>query len=113
MKIKIFKSLILLVFFTFKTYAASSFEDQKNEFGFYFGAKLYEERHPVDNSFFMSQDGWMLGLIGNNETYSNDIYTGFKYQIGYGEVEIFCWYRKNGRNTRLSIRGNRLYRFTT
>ena len=34
----------------------------------------------------MSQDGWMLGLIGNNETYSNDIYTGFKYQIGYGEV---------------------------
>ena len=62
-------------------------EDQKNEFGVYFGTKLYEERHPVDNSFFMSQDGWMLGLVGNNETYSTDLYTGFKYQLGYGQVD--------------------------
>ena len=62
-------------------------ESQKNEFGVYFGTKIYEERHPVDNSFFMSQDGWMLGLIGNSETYSNDLYTGFKYQLGYGQVD--------------------------
>ena len=33
-----------------------SFENEKNEFGAYFGTKIYEERHPVDNSFFMSQD---------------------------------------------------------
>jgi len=62
-------------------------ESQKNEMGVYFGTKLYEERHPVDNSFFMSQDGWMLGLVGNNETYSTDLYTGFKYQLGYGQVD--------------------------
>jgi hypothetical protein len=87
MKINVLKSLIFLVFFMLKTNMAFTFEDQKNEMGVYFGTKLYEERHPVDNSFFMSQDGWMLGLIGNNETYSSDLYTGFKYQLGYGQVD--------------------------
>ena len=87
MKINIFKSLILLVFLALNTNTALTLEPQKSEFGVYFGTKLYEERHPVDNSFFMSQDGWMLGLVGNNETYSSDLYTGFKYQLGYGQVD--------------------------
>lgn len=64
-----------------------AFEDNKKELGLYFSTKIYEERHPIDNSFFMSQDGWMLGLIGNNETYEDDFYSGYKYQIGYGKVD--------------------------
>ena len=87
MKIKCLKSLLYVTFFVSISNFAQALEDQKNEIGFYFGTKLYEERHPVDNSFFMSQDGWMLGLIGNNETFSNDLYTGFKYQLGYGQVD--------------------------
>ena len=77
--------LLLILIFNYKNLFA--LEDQKNEFGVYFGTKIYEERHPVDNSFFMSQDGWMLGLIGNSETYSSDLYSGFKYQLGYGQVD--------------------------
>lgn len=99
MKIKTFKALIILTFLILKANTVVSFEDEKNEFGVYFGTKLYEERHPVDNSFFMSQDGWMLGVIGNDETYSNDLYTGFKYQLGYGQVD----YTSAGTGTMVGI----------
>ena len=57
----------VLFYFTFSN--VNSLENSKNEFGMYFGTKIYEERHPVDNSFFMSQDGWMIGINTNTETY--------------------------------------------
>ena len=66
---------------------AFSLEDQKKEFSLYFGSKIYEERHPVDNSFFMSQDGYMFGLMFNNEDYIDDLYTGFKIRLAAGEVD--------------------------
>ena len=66
---------------------AQSFENQKEEIGFYFGTKIYEERHPVDNSFFMSQDGWMIGLNSNSETYDSEIYVGFKNRLAAGQVD--------------------------
>ena len=81
MKINVLKSLIFLVFLTLKTNMVFTFEDQKNEMGVYFGTKLYEERHPVDNSCFMSQAGWMLGLIGNNETITKILSFGSISQI--------------------------------
>ena len=82
------KTLIYCFFFQFILLKASfSLENEKNEVGVYFGSKIYEERHPVDNSFFMSQDGFMLGLIGSNETYSDSIYSGLKYRLGYGQVD--------------------------
>lgn len=65
---------------------AKTFENKKDEFGVYFASKIYEERNPSDNSFFMSQDGYMLGLIGSNEYYDNN-YFGFKYRLGAGEVD--------------------------
>ena len=65
MKKTIFLSIIFL---GISISTVQSFENKKGEFGFYFGTKIYEERHPVDNSFFMSQDGWMLGLNTNSET---------------------------------------------
>ena len=58
---------LIIILFTGILYGASisavqSLEDKKEEIGIYFGTKIYEERHPVDNSFFMSQEGWMIGL---------------------------------------------------
>ena len=64
-----------------------SLENSKSELGFYFGTKIYEERHPVDNSFFMSQDGWMIGLNSNSETYDSEIYVGFKNRLAAGQVD--------------------------
>ena len=75
-----------------------SFENQKSELGFYFSTKVYEERHPVDNSFFMSQDGWMIGVDSNSETYS-DLYTGFKTRLAYGQVD----YTSNGTGTMAGV----------
>ncbi|MDC2987502.1 hypothetical protein OAY20_05380 [Candidatus Pelagibacter bacterium] len=79
--------VFLLIILALNSKNSFALDSQKSEFGVYFGNKLYEERHPVDNSFFMSQDGWMMGLIGNYETYTNDLYSGFKYQLGYGQVD--------------------------
>lgn len=62
-------------------------ELKKNEFSFYFGSKIYEERSPVDNTFFMSQDGFMLGLMFNDEDYTNDTYIGLKTRLAAGEVD--------------------------
>ena len=66
---------------------AGQLTDVKQEFGIYGASKIYEERHPVDNSFFMSQDGYMIGIILNNETYEDEIYTGLKTRFAAGEVD--------------------------
>ena len=86
---------ILILFTTTHLY---SFENQKSELGFYFSTKVYEERHPVDNSFFMSQEGWMIGVDTNSETYS-DLYTGFKTRLAYGQVD----YTSNGTGTMAGV----------
>ncbi len=77
--------IFLVFFFIFST--AKSFENKKSELGLYFGTKIYEERHPVDNSFFMSQDGWMIGVNSNSETYDGSTYMGFKNRAAYGQVD--------------------------
>ena len=96
MKKTIFLSIIFL---GISISTVQSFENKKGEFGFYFGTKIYEERHPVDNSFFMSQDGWMLGLNTNSETYDSGTYIGFKSRLAYGEVD----YTSNGTGTMTAI----------
>ena len=72
---KLFFSLVLFLFVNFYLLLyptvnsfAGNFEDNKHEWGLYLGTKVYEERHPVDNSFFMSQSGYMLGAITNRES---------------------------------------------
>ena len=89
---------IIFVFFSF-TLNVYSFEDKKSEFGLYFGSKIYEERHPVDNSFFMSQDGWMIGINTNSESYEGSSYFGFKNRAAYGQVQ----YRSAGTGTMSNI----------
>lgn len=85
---KIFKIIIInLFFFINLNQHAFSFENNKQEIGGYFSTKIYEERHPVDNSFFMSQDGFMLGLILNGDNYDNDTYFGYKIRLGAGSVD--------------------------
>jgi len=82
----IFLSLILVLILT-SFHSVIAQENTKNEIGFYFGTKVYEERHPIDNSFFMSQEGYMLGINTNYETFENETYVGFKSRIGAGEVD--------------------------
>ena len=78
--------LLSVLFLNLSISNVKSFENKKSEIGAYFGTKIYEERHPVDNSFFMSQDGWMIGINTNSETYSDETYFGFKNRLGVGEV---------------------------
>lgn len=86
--IKILKISLICVFLNlFISFNIGAFENKKNELGAYFSTKVYEERHPVNNSFFMSQDGFMLGLKGNNENYFDKSYFGLKYTLGYGQVD--------------------------
>ena len=99
---KLFFSLVLFLFVNFYLLLyptvnsfAGNFEDNKHEWGLYLGTKVYEERHPVDNSFFMSQSGYMLGAITNRESYNNDLYLGFKSRLGAGYVD----YTSNGTGT--------------
>ena len=99
MKIKVLIKLLIFWIILLSSNLSYSLEDAKNEYGFYFGTKIYEERHPVDNSFFMSQEGYMLGLILNRETYDNQIYTGFKTRFAAGEVD----YKSNGTGTMSNI----------
>ena len=93
------KSVIIFFLFFFIFSSAKSFENKKSEFGFYFGTKIYEERHPVDNSFFMSQDGWMVGINTNSETYDGSTYIGFKNRAAYGQVD----YTSAGTGTMAAI----------
>ena len=76
-----------------------SFENEKSELGLYFGTKIYEERHPVDNSFFMSQDGWMVGINTNSEDYNNGSYFGWRNRLAAGEVN----YTSAGTGTMTAI----------
>jgi len=85
--LKFFLSLFYFIVLFFNFTIAESFENKKSEFGVYFGTKIYEERHPIDNSFFMSQDGWMLGLNSNSETYDGSTYIGFKNRAAFGQVD--------------------------
>jgi len=92
--------IILSVAFTQLSFlSVHSFENKKSELGVYFGTKIYEERHPVDNSFFMSQEGWMMGINLNSETYDGSKYIGFKNRAAYGQVD----YQSNGTGTMSSI----------
>jgi|TARA_B110000259_G_C14003597_1_gene397175 hypothetical protein len=74
----------LIIFFVITPLYA--YENKKSEYGFYLSSKVYEERHPVDNSFFMSQDGFMLGLVLNGDNYDT-YYTGYRTRFGYGQVD--------------------------
>ena len=83
---------LIIILFSGILYGASisavqSLEDKKEEIGIYFGTKIYEERHPVDNSFFMSQEGWMIGLNTNSEKYDNETYVGFRNRLAAGQVD--------------------------
>ena len=93
---------LLIIFFT----NAHALENQKKEYGIYYGSKIYEERHPVDNSFFMSQDGFMLGFLLNYEEYNNDFYSGYKTRLAAGEVD----YQSAGTGT---LNGIPDYQFET
>ena len=84
---KIITASIAIIISQLSFFSVYSFEDNKSEFGVYFGSKIYEERHPVDNSFFMSQDGYMMGLLLKDETYGEEVYTGFKTRLAVGEVD--------------------------
>jgi len=96
---KILTSISAIFFFQLAFSSAQSFENKKSEFGVYFGSKIYEERHPVDNSLFMSQDGWMIGLNSNEETYEDSSYLGFKNRLAYGQVD----YRSAGTGTMAGV----------
>ena len=78
---------VLSIFYLISFTSVHSLENEKKEFGVYFGTKIYEERHPVDNSFFMSQDGWMIGVNTNSESYDDSSYFGFKNRFAYGQVD--------------------------
>ena len=96
---KFIVSIIVIIFSKLSFFPVYSFENNKSEFGVYFGTKIYEERHPVDNSFFMSQDGWMIGINTNSETYERSTYLGLKGRAAYGEVS----YRSAGTGTMYNI----------
>lgn len=95
LKISVFS---VLGFFLVQTFVFS-LENNKNEFGFYGATKVYEERHPVDNSFFMSQDGYMIGLIHSTATYEDNMYIGFKSRLAAGEVD----YKSAGTGTMTGV----------
>ncbi|MDC3060765.1 hypothetical protein OA079_01155 [Candidatus Pelagibacter sp.] len=96
---KTFINFFMCIFALTFSSNAYCLENEKSEFGFYFGTKIYEERHPVDNSFFMSQEGWMIGINHNEETYDSNSYVGFKTRLAYGQVE----YRSAGTGTMSAI----------
>ena len=96
---KIITASLAIIISQLSFFSVYSFEDKKSELGLYFGTKIYEERHPVDNSFFMSQDGWMLGLNTNSETYEGSTYLGFKGRAAYGQVD----YQSAGTGTLSAI----------
>ena len=87
--LKFFKYIFIItisVFYSINSFA--DFVDSRNEFAVYGATKIYEERHPVDNGFFMSQEGWMAGIALNQETYdSTGGYFSLQGKLGYGQVD--------------------------
>ncbi len=67
--------------------SVQSLENNKNSFALYYGSKVYEERHPFDDSFFMSQDGFMIGVQWANDSYDEDVYNGWSSKIAIGSVD--------------------------
>ena len=57
-------------FFSINSFA--DYVDSRNEFAVYGASKIYEERHPVDNGFFMAQEGWMAGISSSFENYDTN-----------------------------------------
>ena len=97
LKVVMFTAIAL---FFFNSSAFADFVDSKNELAIYGASKIYEERHPVDNGFFMSQEGWMAGVSLNTENYdASDFYTSFQTKLGYGQVD----YTSNGTGTMTGI----------
>ena len=90
--------LLSMVFLNLLIFNVKSFENNKSEFGFYFGTKIYEERD-TQEQFFMSQDGYMLGLISSSADYSQDSYFGWITRLAAGEVD----YTSNGTGTMTGI----------
>lgn len=83
----IFKRHFIFFIIFFISGPLIAFETKKSEIGLYLSSKVYEEKNPVDNSFFMSQDGFMLGVIFNGDDYENNYYTGYRARLGYGQVD--------------------------
>ena len=92
-------SILNLIPILFILNQSFGFENDKSEFGFYIGTKIYEERHPIDNSFFMSQEGYMIGLNTSTENYNNKSYFGIKTRAAAGEVD----YKSAGTGTMSGI----------
>ena len=95
------KFLIILVtglLLSISISAVQSFENTKKEFGLYFGTKIYEERD-TQEQFFMSQDGYMIGLIATSENYNQGSYIGWITRLAAGEVD----YTSNGTGTMTGI----------
>lgn len=61
--------------------------EEKRETSFYLSSKVYEERHPIDDSFFMSQEGFMLGVNLATNYYEDSFYYGYKFSSGIGSVD--------------------------
>ena len=85
LKVAILTSIVLS-FFSVSSFA--DYVDSKSDFGAYFSIKTYEERHPYTNEAFMQQDGWMIGIDTNSETYdSSNFYTFYRSKFAYGQVD--------------------------
>lgn len=82
------KTIIISSFLFFLIISYSfSFEEKKRNIAGYLSSKVYEERNPIDNTFFMNQSGFMLGLILNSDSYDNNSYFGYNTRLGLGLVD--------------------------
>jgi hypothetical protein len=97
MKFK-FVFLFNLIFISNFFLNVQAFENKKNEIGFYFGSKIYEERDTKEQ-FVMSQDGYMIGLISASADYNQGSYFGWITKLAAGEVD----YTSNGTGTMTGI----------
>ena len=94
---KIITASIAIIISQLSFFSVYSFEDKKSELGLYFGTKIYEERHPVDNSFYVPR--WVdVGTYTNSET-EGSTYLGFKGRAAYGQVD----YQSAGTGTLSAI----------
>jgi hypothetical protein len=83
---KYLKLSSIIVLLNLSSYSYS-FETKKVGIGGYLSTKVYEERNPLDNTFFMNQSGFMLGLIANGDSYTESSYLGYSARLGVGLVD--------------------------